>query len=47
MLIHELADAFLSANQNKYSGNTRRAYHYDLGLFNRALPDLKVEEVTI
>lgn len=47
MLIQELADAFLSANQNKYSGNTRRAYHYDLGLFNRAFPDLKVEEVTV
>lgn len=47
MLIQELADAFLSANQNKYSENTRRAYHYDLGLFNRALPDLKVEEVTV
>ena len=47
MLIHELADAFLSANQNKYSANTRRAYRYDLGLFNRAFLHLKVEEVTI
>lgn len=47
MLIQKLADAFLSANQNKYSGNTRRAYHYDLGLFNRAFLDLKVEEVTV
>ena len=28
-------------------GNTRRAYHYDLGLFNRAFADLKVKEVTV
>ena len=47
MLTHELADTFLSANQNKYSRNTRRAYHYDLGLFSRAFPELKVEEVTV
>lgn len=47
MLIQELTDAFLSANQNKYSANTRRAYQYDLGLFSRAFQDLKVEEATV
>lgn len=47
MLIQELTDAFLSANQNKYAANTRRAYQYDLGLFHRAFPDLTVEEATV
>lgn len=47
MLISDLADAFLTANQNSYLANTRRAYSYDLGLFARVLPDLSVNEVTV
>ncbi len=47
MLISELADAFLTANQNSYLANTRRAYGYDLGLFTRAFPELPVEEITV
>lgn len=47
MLIHELTEAFLEANQNNFLPNTRRAYGYDLTQFARAFPDLAVEKITV
>lgn len=47
MTLHELAEAFLAANQNRLSSNTLRAYGYDLGLLERELPDVPAEEVTV
>ena len=47
MTLSELAGAFLTANKNRLSPNTLRAYGYDLGLLEREFPDVPTEEVTV
>jgi integrase/recombinase XerD len=47
MTLPELAEAFLTANKNRLSPNSLRAYGYDLGLLVRELPEAAAEEVTV
>lgn len=46
MLVSELAEVFLSSNQNTFQGNTLRAYRSDLVMLAETYPNLDAREVT-